>query len=289
MNGVMDDAPVVSTPIDGSHGTAGTIRADLDRVEMDLWRRVVRHATPGRIELAGLSVAEIGGAVAVSSSKTRSLTFNRVVGLGVDRPASERDLDRIVGFYRTSGSRRFVVRLSPHAMPEWLPEQLAARNFVHVDNGAASFRPVTRRVHEESAFRVREIEADAVGDVVRLMAPMFEWPVAMEPLIGEVLRGPDWRLYVAFAGESAVAAASLAIRGGFGFLGPAATLPGYRGQGAQAALMDRRMADAAIAGCEWLVAETPEDRFERPSPAFRNTIRAGFEVAFLRRNYVLSC
>jgi hypothetical protein len=50
--------------------------------------------------------------------------------------------------------------------------------------------------------------------------------------------------------------------------------------------MARRIHDAVAMGSEWLVTETGEDLPERPNPSFRNMMRAGFLVAYQRRNYL---
>ena len=66
----------------------------------------------------------------------------------------------------------------------------------------------------------------------------------------------------------------------------AATLPDYRGLGAQSALIARRFQDAAEAGCKWMVVETAEDKPERPVASYRNLKRLGFELAYLCPNYI---
>lgn len=48
------------------------------------------------------------------------------------------------------------------------------------------------------------------------------------------------------------------------------------------------MSDAVALGCEWITVETAEDRPERPASSFRNVRRAGFTLAYLRPNWVIS-
>ena len=49
----------------------------------------------------------------------------------------------------------------------------------------------------------------------------------------------------------------------------------------------RRIADAGAAGCETLFVETGERVPNRPSASYRNILRAGFEEAYLRPNWVV--
>ena len=59
-------------------------------------------------------------------------------------------------------------------------------------------------------------------------------------------------------------------------------------QGAQSALLARRLQDAGAAGCDRFVLETAEERPERGAPSYRNALRFGFRTAYVRPNYVLS-
>ena len=76
------------------------------------------------------------------------------------------------------------------------------------------------------------------------------------------------------------------VSGDRAWLDFAATLPEYRGRGAQAALLARRIVDAAQLGCRWLVVETAEETPQRGAPSFRNMLRFGFRQAYVRPNFI---
>jgi ribosomal protein S18 acetylase RimI-like enzyme len=95
-----------------------------------------------------------------------------------------------------------------------------------------------------------------------------------------------WSHYMAFDRATAVAAASLFVAGDVGHLGMAATRESHRGQGAQHALIAQRIRDAAAQGCKMLVCETAEDKPQKPAPSFRNLTSLGFQLAYLRPNYI---
>ena len=84
-----------------------------------------------------------------------------------------------------------------------------------------------------------------------------------------------------------MAGGALYLHGEYATLTFAATLPAFRGQGAQAALIARRFQEAAMAGCRWMLTETAEDTPSRPAPSFRNMRRYGFNIAYPRPNYLL--
>jgi hypothetical protein len=53
-------------------------------------------------------------------------------------------------------------------------------------------------------------------------------------------------------------------------------------------LLARRITDAADLGCRRLVVETAEDTPKKDAPSFRNMLRFGFQVAYVRPNYIFS-
>jgi hypothetical protein len=53
-------------------------------------------------------------------------------------------------------------------------------------------------------------------------------------------------------------------------MGAAATLPEFRGLGAQKALVERRLADAKALGCTIVAVETAELTLEKDAPSYRN-------------------
>lgn len=73
-----------------------------------------------------------------------------------------------------------------------------------------------------------------------------------------------------------------------GWLGIAATLPEYRRRGAQSALLAARIRAAGGSGCELVVTETGALVDGKPSNSYRNILRAGFELDYVRANYLSS-
>jgi hypothetical protein len=92
--------------------------------------------------------------------------------------------------------------------------------------------------------------------------------------------------YIAYAGDVPAGVGSLLISGEWGALLNAATLPEYRRRGAQGAIMARRIRDGLTLGCRWFTTETGEDTPKTPNSSYHNMIRTGFQLAYLRPNYV---
>ncbi len=258
----------------------------LERVEAQVWNELYVTAPSDVASACGLDLTTIGGAAALSASRVDVLAFNRVVGLGLDAPATRETLARIVDHYEARGVRRFFVQVSPAATPAALFEELRRAGFRHHNNWVKLYRGVEPPPEVATDLRIERVEAEHADAFAGLIAPAFDWPDRVRPLFARLVGRPGWRHYVAFDGDVPAATAALYTHGTYGYFGPAATHPDYRRRGAQSALIARRIRDARTLGCETLVTETAEDHPERPAPSFRNMRRMGFEVAYLRPNYL---
>jgi GNAT superfamily N-acetyltransferase len=210
--------------------------------------------------------------------------LNRVVGLGVERPATEAGLDRALAVL--GGGVTFYGSRAPSARPAELAEWLRARGLRPGWGWVTFSRTVADPPSAQTSLRVAQVEdgdaAAALGHIVRVG---FDLPPAIEPAIA---RAPDagWSCWLALDGDEPVAAAGLYVASGAGYLGLAATLPGQRGKGAQSALLAARVRAAAAHGCSLVFTETGERRSERPSNSYRNILRAGFTELGVTANWI---
>jgi ribosomal protein S18 acetylase RimI-like enzyme len=86
-----------------------------------------------------------------------------------------------------------------------------------------------------------------------------------------------WRLYLARLDGVPAGAALLSVDDGMGYLANASTLPEHRGRGVQTALIARRIADAAAAGCDVVSSGAAFG-----SPSQRNLQRAGLQITYTK-------
>jgi hypothetical protein len=122
--------------------------------------------------------------------------------------------------------------------------------------------------------------------VARIVCGAFGMPPLLEPWMAAMVGRDDWRHYVAWVDGEPAGTASLHVQGEVGWLGVTGTLAAARRRGAQGALMAARLCDGASLGCRWFVTETGQERPDRPNPSFHNMLRAGFEMAYQRPNYM---
>lgn len=287
-NGTDTDATVgrmVSPPSPAPYPPAAELARQMEQVERAVWRDIHRLATPAEAASHGLFVTEAGDYTALGAAGFDILYFNRVIGLGTDRAAGAAELDLLIDRYRSAGIPRFFLHLSPVARPAALPHWLDERGFVHHNNYAKLYRDLRDIPHTDTGFRIDPVTPGDAALFGRLSAPLFDWPPLVERLLMRTVGTPGWHHYLAWDRDEPVACGAFRVVGPFAYLGPAATLPAWRGRGLQSALIARRLRDAAAAGCRWVVTETAEDTAQRPAPSMRNMLRAGFRLACLRPNY----
>ena len=216
-------------------------------------------------------VAELGGATCTLLPGLGARIFNRVLGLRSTEP-----LDEIAAFF---GDEPWWVSDSHGLGPE-----LERRGFTP-DYGWMKFSRGVGPREAHSELDVRAVGPDRAADFAHVIAEGYQMPEWTHPLAARVVGRPGWSCYVAYDGGEAAGAGALFVHEGVGWLGYAATLPEYRGRGAQSAILAARIEDARQQGCSAVVTETGALADDRPSNSYRNILRAGFREAGVRANY----
>lgn len=238
---------------------------DLESVEHAAYADAFR-ASPELCE-----IAEIGGAVCLAVRRLPGRMFNRVLGL-----VALDDVDEIAAFY---GDGDWWVSDSHGLGPE-----LEERGFVR-DYGWMKFSRGVGPREARSELNVVPLDTARAGDFGSVVAGGYALPDWTESFAANVVGRPGWSCYVAYDGDRPAGAGALFVDGAVGWLGFGATLPDYRGRGAQSAILAARIEDARRQGCRTVVTETGELEDDRPSNSYRNILRAGFREAGVRPNY----
>lgn len=246
-------------------------------------------ATPSVVAATGLAVEEIGSTRLYLMPQVDVLMFNRAVGIGIRKPATESELDGIMARYREAGVPRFLIALSPAAKPESIVPWLEARGFRR-HNAWVKLHRESERMPEVATrgITVEEIGPERAAEFGKVVQTGFSMTDIAGEWVALTVGRPGWRHYLALDGGTPVAAAAMFLRGSWAWFGFMATLEAARGRGAQSALVARRITDAHTSGARWLSVETAEDTPERDAPSFRNVTRLGFRVAYLRPNWIWS-
>lgn len=267
-------------------GYRDNFHADLERVEIGAFSGFYGSADDKAMDRCGISLPDIGPYAATIASKVDVLALNRVVGLGLEEPADERTIDRIVEEYRNAGAPRFFLQLHPSALPSSLTNLLEARGFYHYNNWIKLYREIESFPAAKTNLQIAQAGREQGDAFAEIVTSCFGWPEITRSWISDFTGHPDWRFYMAFDNDRPVATGAFYVNGEYAWIDFATTLPEYRGRGAQTAIAERRAKDAAALGCRWLVVETAEETSEHPAPSYRNMIRLGFQVAYIRPNYI---
>ena len=246
-----------------------------------------RAGSPEIVAATGMRVEDQDSARVYFMPQVDVLIFNRAVGIGIRQPTTEDEIDRIVARYRALGVPRFLIAISPAAKPATIESWLEARGFRRHNAWVKLHREAERMPEVATVgIRVEEIGPDRATEFGRIVQTGFSMTDVAGEWVGLTVGRSGWRHYLALDGTRPVAAAAMHLRGSWAWFGFMATLEEARGRGAQSALIARRIHDAHEAGVRWLSVETAEDTPERDAPSFRNVLRQGFRVAYLRANWL---
>jgi hypothetical protein len=230
---------------------------------------------------SGIHLRRFGRAVAFLSTKLSLRFYNSVLGVG---PEVLDDLETIRAFYREH-DRKCALEIAPGRLTEPMALELAARGFAMVEYHVGLARRLSPK--DVSSFRapegvtIEEIDRNDTAKLDQFIDAYLEgWGMESAELEEGRLnmraaRGNrEWRYYLAFCDGQPAGTAILDVRGPTAMLGSASTRAAFRGRRVQAALIDRRIDDAAASGCDLLIGSA-----NYGTSSMRNQQRAGLVTA----------
>ena len=268
-------------------GHASADRAELDRVERRFWREVWGSVPEPERRRRGIELRRFGPVQATLAEALPEVgMLNLVLGAAEPGAVEGGHLAAALGWAATK-------RVSPYVpLPPGRPASAAAEEWLR-GHGFAPGYGWTKFLRDPHPPRFRAPEVEVVELAAGSEEPFgmiaatgFGLPAWAASFFAGLPGRPGWRCYVARVGGEAQACAAMLIDAGIAEFGIAATLEPARGRGCQLALLHRRIRDAAAAGCRTLLVETGERVPGRPSPSYRNILRAGFREAYVRPNWV---
>ncbi len=259
--------------------------AALDRVERRFWRDIWESMPREVASEHGVELRDFG---ALQVTLTRDLPqvpiLNLVLGVA---EAAEADLEQATAWAAEHGVSPCVPLTPGLPGSASAEERLRKQGF---EPGYAWMKfvrdPHPPRFPEPAGLEVVELSAADEEPFGTIAAVGFGMPAWAADFFAHLPGREGWRCYVAKIGGEAQACGAMLIEDGIAELGIGATLEQARGRGCQTALLHRRICDAGAAGCRNLFVETGERVPDRPSASYRNILKAGFEEAYLRPNFL---
>src|SRR5215218_6098218 len=258
-----------------------------EMAEAIAWREMIAALQERGDTTLGAEWAEVGGAVAFGLRGLDTPFFNRTVGLGIARPATSEDVAAVDRFYAALGRAWSTVQVAPSAQPAELVGWVEAAGWARSRRWPKLWRSLDGDLPEEQTdLRIERAGPEHAADFERIVLAAFDMVGPVGPLATATLGRNGWTHYLGFDGDEPVTAAATYVTADVAWLGWGSTLESHRGRGGQSAMFARRLADARTDGCSLAITETGEDTPEEPNPSLRNMLRAGFEVAYVRPNWV---
>jgi GNAT superfamily N-acetyltransferase len=259
----------------------------LDRVERRFWREIWDSVSAETAAERGIELREFGP---VQTSVVRSLPNAQVPNLVLGAADSGAVAGGVLAAALDHVAEAAVAAKVPvtpgAAEADAAVELLRSRGY---EQGYAWMKFVRDahppRFPAPGGVEVAELSGGEDGPFGMIAATGFGLPAWAAAFFANLPGKDGWRCYMASVEGTPRACAAMLVDGGIAEFGIAATLESARGRGCQRALLRRRIADAAAAGCDTLFVETGERIPGRPSASYRNILRAGFEEAYLRPNW----
>jgi GNAT superfamily N-acetyltransferase len=266
--------------------------ATAEEPECEAVHDIVAGVDVGTRRRLGIASLRAGGGLALSVRTDSTGFWNRALGFGFSQPVTHDLIARLTDFYRARGVTTATIQLAPPVIPaDW--DEIRARENLSASPGNAKLaREIDTAtgdaepgLHEGLRVGRTAPADDAEWLAVKLRA--FELSdECSAALLASTVRRPGWHTYAAWHGDRIIATASLQVRGSTARLLGGTTLPEYRGQGVQTALIAARVQAARAAGCRWLVAETGAEGPDGHNSSLRNLRRAGFELLYERTDWI---
>jgi ribosomal protein S18 acetylase RimI-like enzyme len=209
-------------------------------------------------------------------------------GLGLDRPFTADDLDRVEVFYRQHGVPS-QVDVTPLHEPEVF-EMFKQRGYAIAELNNVLWRPLAALEDMNAVpegVTIRRGRPEEAGKFAAILARCFQEyldpPEGFEQLVAPLYEMPGVITFVAIAGRKPIAVGAglvIAEHKVLALFG-AGTLPDYRRRGIQSIFLRERMRAGMDAGCEIAVVVTQGGTISQ-----RNCERLGFRVAYSKATLI---
>ncbi len=258
-----------------------------EAVEQAAWRDAMQAAPAWVLTACGIHAAEFGDALMLVSCDSKSLLFNRVIGLGERMPATDDLIAKIMDRYWQLGARQYLVHAGAYARPMRLGRKLQQHGLTpYRRSWVKLIRPATSGPIPDTQVTVRDARVEDAATVASIVGAGFDLTQAEAEIIAHLIARPRWRVLIAELNGDIAGVAGMFIDGNMAYLAFAATRPELRRNGAQRALLHARIEAAVTAGCDYIATETGFPlTADEPSPSYHNMLWAGFRPLSIRDNY----
>lgn len=256
-----------------------------ESIEREELQDIHNAATAQMKNKIGLHMETVGNAFVSIATKENSILLNRVIGLGIENPASKETVREIVDIYAREKVNRYFVHLHPQSSPAELKNWLLDAGLIK-GRGWQKFVRNTENPHDvKSGLKFKKIGKEYAEDHARIVCRSFDLSDDFMPIVASLVGRPNWHVFMTFDGDNPAGSGSVFMKDRIGWLDFGATLPEYRGRGSQGLLLSKRIEDCIELNCKTMFTATGVAVEGDPQHSYKNILRAGFDPFYLRENY----
>jgi len=235
-------------------------------------------------ESLGVTAARLAGGVILHMRHDPISYWSKA--LGFTQEITPVLVAKILDFYRSCDATTAVLQFAPDLLPASFAELAAAQGLTEAGSLVKLGCAVDEVKTGATNLRVGRVAPSDAAAWGELILRSFGAPgTPLSDMIANSVSNPAFHAFAAWDGDTMVAGGNLLVHGDVGSINTGATLPEYRGRGAQSALVAARAEAARDAGCRWVVAETGLPAPGETNSSLNNLRRAGLQVLYHRRNW----
>ena len=261
-----------------------------EQAEAEFMYRFNHDASAASKRALGMDAVRIaGGVLTLMARDPTGGYWNKAIGLGLSEPLTGDVVDEVCRLVTGHGVAAMAFQVAPHAHPPGWERLVEQRGLTPGSSLVKFFGPAAEPAPVRTDLRVARLGHEHASGFARVLRTGFDMPPlpALEAWFAEPPSYADgWATFGAWAGDDLAAVANLFVHGDVLTLSGAATLPRFRGRGAQSALMAARVREGLDRGCRWISTETWPEHPGHPNPSQHNMRALGLTELYERRNWV---
>lgn len=235
----------------------------------------------------GIETHDIAGALVSIAAKlpASAIVINRTLGLGVDQPASDGDVQAIADAYAKAGVARYFVHWTEDAKPADFSSAFENHGLAPVRGWQKFERGRDLPPDVPTELEIREVGPEAGEEFARIVCSAFDLGDQAIPWVARLPGQPNMRTVMSYMDGEPAGTGAIFIKDGYAWTDWGATDPKFRRRGSQGALLRFRILLALAEGCTSIFTETGEAVPGDPQHSFTNICRMGFEPAYVVKNF----
>ncbi|CAM4048936.1 GNAT family N-acetyltransferase [Cohnella lubricantis] len=242
-------------------------------------RMIAIQDRPGNPE--GIVVKQFGHALCLYSRTMPWASFNTIKGITSD---DLEHIDAMMEFYRAR-ERKVQIEIVPSRVDQSVLQRLSDRGLYASGYHTSMYiEPTEYQDDEHDDIHIQELQEDEFDLYAAIHCRgtgLSDDGIPYVAANNKVLYyRPGWKLFIGYYQERPAAAGVMYMKDGIASLTFAATLPEYRNQGLQQALLRRRIHEAARHSCKLVVGQC-----SLLSQSHRNMERIGMRIGYVRTSW----